>query len=504
MKSFWYIPHLVLALLCPLLLFSTQPLAAQHRVIERTPPTPVIPMPYVRDLTIVGGQPAEPGEWPWQVLVRPGSYLCGGTLIATEWIVTAAHCLFDEKHTLFAPSAIKVTLGEHDRTKTEGTEQLFAIAEVIVHDQYDPWTNNNDIALLRLAVPVNVTPTIYPLALLTADDESTLAAVGTAAMVTGWGTMEEGGNAATTLMEVAVPLVSNAQCNESYGMITANMICAGYETGGKDSCQGDSGGPLVVPDDQGGWRLAGVVSFGNGCARANFYGVYTRLSRFVAWIEAETALALADPTPAATATSGALPTKTPTPNPTMNPTVNPTGTLLPTATPTAPLTPTPTAVPTNIGSHISAVLDPAEEVTVFYESAQGHTISLVIPVGAVTEPVTLLFNGSSVLASQAAAQPVKRLFQLIIYRQNLAQPTFAFQEPVVIALDYAERDLKEFNEDTLMLVVYDFATDSWSTDGLALIEHDREANYLLVTTTRTGLYALGTTEGLLFLPMVQR
>jgi len=89
------------------------------------------------------------------------------------------------------------------------------------------------------------------------------------------------------LQEVDVPIVSNATCNTSYGgEITANMICAGYAQGGKDACYGDSGGPLFVPDETGtGWVQVGVVSWGEGCALPNYYGVYARVSRYQSWIE---------------------------------------------------------------------------------------------------------------------------------------------------------------------------------------------------------------------------
>ncbi|MCB0123935.1 MAG: serine protease, partial [Caldilineaceae bacterium] len=279
MRPFGYLIQLFVAVPLFLLLLPTTPLAAQDQ-----PPTTLTPTLDPREIDIVGGQPASPGEWPWQAMVRPGGYLCGGTLVAANWVVTAAHCVYDDAGNLFSPSAVTVKLGEYDRTVSETSEQIHAVSQVIAHEQYDEWTNNNDIALLQLTAPAQLNDSVKTIGLLATEMESTLAAPGYDAVVTGWGTTVEGGSAATRLMEVSVPIVSNTQCNRAYGTITENMICAGYEDGGKDSCQGDSGGPLVVPDQSGGWRLAGVVSFGYGCARAGFYGVYTRVSRYNNWI----------------------------------------------------------------------------------------------------------------------------------------------------------------------------------------------------------------------------
>jgi secreted trypsin-like serine protease len=463
----------------------------------------VTPTPDPRDLAIVGGQPAEPGEWPWQVMVRPGDYLCGGSLIAADWVVTAAHCMFDDAGRQFAPAAVKVKLGEYDRTVSESGEQLLSVAEVIVHEQYDEWTNNNDIALLHLATSADFTDRVAPISLLTTDEEPSWAATGTLSTVTGWGTTVEGGAAAAVLMEVAVPIISNVQCNRSYGSITANMLCAGYEEGGKDSCQGDSGGPLVVSQD-GEWRLAGIVSFGNGCARANYYGVYTRVARFVDWVTSHVGLAVAPTatptgapnfTPTATATTGVALTKTPTPQPTVMTTV--------TRTP-SPVG-TPTASPTESAAHFSTVLVPEEEITFHYADPGGGEISVTVPVGAVDAPVTLDFDvTTTALAASNKGQPAKRLFQLTVYQGALAKPTYRFREPLLVSVDYLDTDIKEFDESNLMLAVYDFATDSWTSSGLTLMSHDRSTNSLVVATTRVGLYALATPTRTLFLPVVQR
>jgi hypothetical protein len=143
------------------------------------------------------------------------------------------------------------------------------------------------VALLRLATPASLAPTAVGTIGLVGPGDGALVVPGTMATVTGWGATAEGGAGSNALLEVAVPLVSNATCNSpsSYnGAVTENMLCAGLPAGGKDSCQGDSGGPLIVPNG-GGWLQAGVVSWGYGCARPDWYGVYARVSRFKGWID---------------------------------------------------------------------------------------------------------------------------------------------------------------------------------------------------------------------------
>ena len=281
---------------------------------------------------IVGGQPADPGEYPWQAMVLPGGYLCGGSLIHAQWVVTAAHCMFDGNDNPFTPGQVTVRLGEYRRNVNDGTEQTRAVAQIIVHPSYNPNINDNDIALLKLAAPATVNSFVAPISPASSPAVDALVEAGDPSTVTGWGDTTEGGNLATVLMEVSVPIVSNAACNQSYGFITSNMLCAGLAQGGKDSCQGDSGGPLIVPLGDGSWLLAGIVSSGNGCARAGFPGIYTRVSRFTGWIGQYVP---ANVPPTATPTPLPSPTATPTPSPT------PTKTSTPTQTPTPTVTPTP-------------------------------------------------------------------------------------------------------------------------------------------------------------------
>ncbi len=495
-------PYLVATLLL-LFFIPALPVAAQRGSTLTMTPTPDH-----RELDVVGGQPADPGEWPWQAMVLPGPYLCGGSLIATDWVLTAAHCVFEEEGVLFAPSSIKVRLGEYDRTRAESGEQVMAVAQIIAHELYDSATNDHDIALLRLASPALFTAKVKPINLLNQSTESTLAAPGQAATVTGWGTTKEGGTAATLLMEVAVPIVSNVQCDRSYGYITDNMICAGYAAGGKDSCQGDSGGPLVVADENGGWQLSGIVSFGYGCARANYYGVYTRVSQYVEWIAAQTGSADGTPTPTKTPLgTPTTPIATPTPTgPAATPTVSATAVVTVTTPASTPLpSATPTVAPTNSATHETVEVMPDEESYFSYEDLSGSYVGVTVPAGAVDEPVTMIVDVPSTTVVQGANVAfAKRVLQLSIYRETVALSGYRFQEPIGVELIYAESDIKGADAQNLALAIYDFATDSWTTEGITVIEHNREFNYLLVETTRTGIYALTTANRTLFLPIVQR
>lgn len=240
--------------------------------------------------TIIGGQPAEVGEWPWQAVVMAGANFCGGTLIHTEWLLTVAHCLYDTDKELHPVAAFQITLGDSNLYISDESEQHFTVDRVLVHPNLNFATYDSDIALLHLTTPAVTTRYVAPIALSTYPEDEAFVMPGTLATVTGWGATKENAGLAPVLREVEVPLVANADCRQSYGMLTANMLCAGYPEGSKDACQGDSGGPLMVPDQTGNWKLIGLVSFGYGCGRPLFYGVYTRIANYVAWIEETTGL----------------------------------------------------------------------------------------------------------------------------------------------------------------------------------------------------------------------
>ncbi|MEW5957775.1 MAG: serine protease [Chloroflexota bacterium] len=266
---------------------------------ESKAPTPT-PLPQLRDDVItpqiVGGGPADPGEYPWMVAIVDTNIsnpldgqFCGGSLIDSEWVLTAAHCVINYG-IVVAPGSIQVVLGIDQLSDgpTSGLiGQRIGVTQVIPHPSYNAATSDFDIALLHLTSPALLGPTVETIGVIGPAD-GTLVLPGTLATVTGWGATSEGGAGSNQLLEVDLPIVSNSTCNapSSYnGDITDNMLCAGYAAGGQDSCQGDSGGPLIVPDGQGGFLQAGVVSWGYGCAQPNLYGVYTRVSQFKGWID---------------------------------------------------------------------------------------------------------------------------------------------------------------------------------------------------------------------------
>lgn len=236
---------------------------------------------------IVNGKEAKISDFPWQVSLGVSwignpyeAHFCGGSLYAQKWIVTAAHCVVDTM-----PKDIVVTVGTDKLTS--GAVRL-NVATIYVKGDYVKKTQDNDIALLELREPVKVGANIQFIPLLTGDEEKTALVANTNLMVTGWGLTSEGGPTSKSLRYAVVPWIPSNQCNRPLaydGAITDNMICAGWEAGGTDACQGDSGGPLSLKVGSGS-KLAGIVSWGKGCAQPNKVGVYTRVAKYAQWVAA--------------------------------------------------------------------------------------------------------------------------------------------------------------------------------------------------------------------------
>ncbi|KAF2879681.1 hypothetical protein ILUMI_26487 [Ignelater luminosus] len=227
---------------------------------------PRVPM---LDGRIVGGEETSIQDHKYQAsLEYYDSHFCGCSIIADRWALTAAHC---------TDGALTAALSVRVGSSTIGSGGLvLLVTSIHQHSSFDPITLDYDISLIKLAAPANH-PLTQPINLV---DEEVLPDV--PVVVTGWGTTSEGGSLSSTLQRVVVHTITRQQCQSSYGsLITNRMICAGG-WGGKDSCQGDSGGPMAV---YGGNSVQpGIVSWGRGCARPGYPGVYTNVAYFHDWI----------------------------------------------------------------------------------------------------------------------------------------------------------------------------------------------------------------------------
>uniref|UniRef100_A0A6I8NWI8 Transmembrane serine protease 6 n=1 Tax=Ornithorhynchus anatinus TaxID=9258 RepID=A0A6I8NWI8_ORNAN len=233
---------------------------------------------------ILGGFNSVEGEWPWQAsLQAQGRHICGGSLIADRWVLSAAHCF--QKDSLALPAVWTVYLGKLQQNSSRASEVSFKVSRLLLHPYYEEDTHDYDVALLQLDHPVVRSPVVRPLCL---PAPTHFFEPGLKCWVTGWGALREGGSFSNTLQKVDVQIVHQDLCDEAYRFsITPRMMCAGYRKGKKDSCQGDSGSPLVCKEPSGRWFLAGLVSWGLGCGRPNYFGVYTRISRVLDWIKQE-------------------------------------------------------------------------------------------------------------------------------------------------------------------------------------------------------------------------
>lgn len=241
---------------------------------------------YGKTQKIVGGKEAPDGAFPWQVSLgiagihdAYAAHFCGGTIYSTRWIITAAHCVDTAD-----PADVAVAAGSNElnhATKRTGVQRI------LIRAGFNRATKNHDIALLELSEPLVMGDKVKSIPLLLPQDEGKVLIKDERLVAVGWGATESGGGPVRSLRFVEVPFVDRSTCNRPLaydGNVTENMLCAGLAAGSKDPCKGDSGGPLTAKTSSSP-LLAGITSGGDGCARPNKVGIYTRVPRYVGWIE---------------------------------------------------------------------------------------------------------------------------------------------------------------------------------------------------------------------------
>ncbi|KAK1332751.1 hypothetical protein QTO34_007434 [Cnephaeus nilssonii] len=243
-------------------------------------------------MRIVGGRPAAEGQWPWQVSLQvEDQHVCGGSLIANRWVMTAAHCIYGHLDYTVKVGGLHVYHASKQAVKVP-------VRDIVVHQDYNSFgTIENDIALILLEFPVNYSTYIQPVCF---PEKTFMVQTDTDCWVTGWGKLREKDPkeaAPELLQEAEQKIIRHEKCNEIFkkklgtrlDVVREGCVCA-FNDLGKDSCQGDSGGPLVCEFNNT-WIQVGIVSWGIGCGRKGYPGVYTEVSYYKDWVIDQMSLA---------------------------------------------------------------------------------------------------------------------------------------------------------------------------------------------------------------------
>ncbi|XP_041779070.1 trypsin-6 [Anopheles merus] len=228
--------------------------------------------PYSAGKRIVGGFVIDIADAPYQVSLQyNGKHHCGGSILNSKWILTAAHCI--DLYSEVKPT-VRVGSSEHAAGGT-----VLHLVRIVPHPGHSSSANNYDIALLELESEITFNDNVLPVELPEQDEPID---EGTMGIVSGWGMTMSAADSNAILRATNVPTVNQQECNQayqSYGGITEQMFCAGYKQGGTGTCRNDSGGPFVAEG-----KLIGVVSWSHECALAGYPGVYARVASVRDWI----------------------------------------------------------------------------------------------------------------------------------------------------------------------------------------------------------------------------
>ncbi|XP_021486965.1 chymotrypsin-C [Meriones unguiculatus] len=233
---------------------------------------------------VVGGEDAVPHSWPWQISLQylkddTWRHTCGGSLITNSHVLTAAHCI-NKSFTY------RVGLGKYNLSVEDEEGSLYAAVDTIyVHEKWNSLLLVNDIAIIKLAEPVELSDTIKVACI---PEEGSLLPQDYPCYVTGWGRLWTNGPIAEVLQQGLQPIVSHATCSRPdwwFIRVRKTMVCAGGD-GVISACNGDSGGPLNCRAEDGSWQVHGIVSFGSGqgCNTLKKPVVFTRVSAYNDWI----------------------------------------------------------------------------------------------------------------------------------------------------------------------------------------------------------------------------